>query len=148
MFEGVGRSTARFLLCYWRFRLLTSCPDSKVHWANMGPIWVLSAPDGPHVGPMNLAIMGITALCCSAQAPHIMALCVLMCTVFTHCCGIQSRNARLLLLHFCSSNFHNGHIVQGWYSGVCIMTYNSIMHQNGPCSLTHQEQRDKRRTTC
>ena len=24
----------------------------------MGPTWVLSAPDGPHVGPMNLAIMG------------------------------------------------------------------------------------------
>ena len=31
-------------------------PDSKVHVANMGPNWVLSAPDGPHVGPMNLAI--------------------------------------------------------------------------------------------
>ena len=31
-------------------------PDSKVHGANMGPTWVLSAPDGPHVGPMNLAI--------------------------------------------------------------------------------------------
>ena len=31
-------------------------PDSKVHGANMGPIWVLSAPDGPHFGPMNLAI--------------------------------------------------------------------------------------------
>ena len=31
-------------------------PDSKVHGANMGPIWVLSAPDGPHVGPTNLAI--------------------------------------------------------------------------------------------
>ena len=31
-------------------------PDSKVYGANMGPIWVLSAPDGPHVGPMNLAI--------------------------------------------------------------------------------------------
>ena len=31
-------------------------PDSKVHLANMGPIWVLSAPDGSHVGPMNLAI--------------------------------------------------------------------------------------------
>ena len=30
--------------------------DSKVHGANMGPTWVLSAPDGPHVGPMNLAI--------------------------------------------------------------------------------------------
>ena len=31
-------------------------PDSKVHGANMGPIWALSAPGGPHVGPMNLAI--------------------------------------------------------------------------------------------
>ena len=31
-------------------------PDSKVHKANMGPTWVLSAPDGPHVGSMNLAI--------------------------------------------------------------------------------------------
>ena len=33
-----------------------TCPDSKVHGANTGPTWVLSAPDGPHVGPMNLAI--------------------------------------------------------------------------------------------
>ena len=31
-------------------------PDSKVHGANMMPAWILSAPDGPHVGPMNLAI--------------------------------------------------------------------------------------------
>ena len=31
-------------------------PDSKVHGTNMGPIWVLSAPDGPHVSPINLAI--------------------------------------------------------------------------------------------
>ena len=33
-------------------------PDRKVHGANMGPTWVLSAPDGPHVGPMNLVIRG------------------------------------------------------------------------------------------
>ena len=31
-------------------------PDSKVHVANMGSTWVLSAPGGPHVGPMNLVI--------------------------------------------------------------------------------------------
>ena len=31
-------------------------PDGKVHGTNMGPTWVLSAPAGPHVGPMNLAI--------------------------------------------------------------------------------------------
>ena len=27
----------------------------------MGPTWVLSAPDGPHVGPMNLAITDVVA---------------------------------------------------------------------------------------
>ena len=31
-------------------------PDSKVRGENMGPTWVLAAPDGPHVGPMSLAI--------------------------------------------------------------------------------------------
>ena len=35
---------------------LQSYPDNKVHGAKMGPTWVLSAPDGPHVGPMNLTI--------------------------------------------------------------------------------------------
>ena len=40
--------------------VMTMCqfyyPDSKVHGANMGPTWALSAPVGPNVGPMNLAI--------------------------------------------------------------------------------------------
>ena len=31
-------------------------PDSKVHVANLGPTWALSAPGGPPVGPINLAI--------------------------------------------------------------------------------------------
>ena len=42
---------------------------SKVHGANMGPTWVLSAPGGPHVGPINIAIRGglrwIPSLRCS-----------------------------------------------------------------------------------
>ena len=29
-------------------------PESKVHGANMGPTCVLSAPDGPHVGPRTV----------------------------------------------------------------------------------------------
>ena len=33
-------------------------PDSNVYGANMGPTWVLSALDGPHVGPMTLATRG------------------------------------------------------------------------------------------
>ena len=31
-------------------------PDSKVHGANMGPIWGRQGPGGPHVGPINFAI--------------------------------------------------------------------------------------------
>ena len=31
-------------------------PDSKVHVANMWPIWGRQDPGGPHVGPMNFAI--------------------------------------------------------------------------------------------
>ena len=31
---------------------MVTSPDNKVH----GATWVLSVPDGPHVGPMNLAI--------------------------------------------------------------------------------------------
>ena len=37
-------------------RLDNAYPDSKVHGANMGPIWGRQDPGGPHVGPMNLPI--------------------------------------------------------------------------------------------
>ena len=36
------------------FSLSINYPNSKVHWANMGPSWVLSDLDGSHVGPINL----------------------------------------------------------------------------------------------
>ena len=39
--------------------LKSSVPDSKVNGTCMGPTWVLSAPDGPHVDPMNLIIRGL-----------------------------------------------------------------------------------------
>ena len=35
--------------------LFHSIPDSKVHGANMGPIWGRQDLGGPHVGPMNFA---------------------------------------------------------------------------------------------
>ena len=47
-------------------------PDNKVHGAIMGPAWVLSAPDGPHVGPMNLAIRGTTTWEIDSQPPPTM----------------------------------------------------------------------------
>ena len=55
-----------------------SVSGRKIHAASMGPTWVLSAPGGPHVGPMNLAIRGghvmmsshnVTALNCSISPP-------------------------------------------------------------------------------
>ena len=41
---------------------MINIPGSNVHGAHMGPTWVLSALDGPHVGPMTIAISD--ALCC------------------------------------------------------------------------------------
>ena len=37
-------------------KFIPNIPDSKVHGANMGPIWGRQDPGGPHVGPMNFAI--------------------------------------------------------------------------------------------
>ena len=31
-------------------------PRSQISWGQHGPAWVMSAPYGPHVGPMNLVI--------------------------------------------------------------------------------------------
>ena len=36
--------------------LFATFPDSKVHGANMGPIWGQQDPGGPHVGPMNFVV--------------------------------------------------------------------------------------------
>ena len=37
-------------------------PDSKVHGANMGPIWGRQDPVGPHVDPINFAIWEVSHL--------------------------------------------------------------------------------------
>ena len=43
------------LKCIFIIPCICLYPYNKVHGAHMGPTWVLSAPDGPHVGSMNLA---------------------------------------------------------------------------------------------
>ena len=57
--------------------------DSKVHGANMGPYWVLSAPDGTHVGPMNLAIREVTASISRTADPFLYLIPVLIFMVDT-----------------------------------------------------------------
>ena len=41
---------------HMKFTLKEHYPNSKIHGANMGPIWGCQDPGGPHVGPMNFAI--------------------------------------------------------------------------------------------
>ena len=62
-----GRSLPRCILLApsWsefttRKRFNWHAPDSKVHGANMGPIWGRQEPGGPQVGPMNLSRSWIT----------------------------------------------------------------------------------------
>ena len=44
-------------------------PNSKVHGANMGPIWGRQDPGGPHVGPMNFAIWEVKPRSLEHQKP-------------------------------------------------------------------------------
>ena len=55
---NASRSSDLYLPETWEDGMQYQDPGSKVHGANMEPTWALSAPDGQHVGPMNLAIRG------------------------------------------------------------------------------------------
>ena len=81
-------------------------PDSKVHGTNMGPTWVLSALDGPHVVPMNLAI-SVSFSCVGLGILLVRNQCAIysrappdICTWFALCCTrpIYATQALLLLL--------------------------------------------------
>ena len=61
--------------------------ESKVHGANMGPTWVLSAPDGLHVGPMNLALRdGIMNRLWNIIGPVGSVYC---CRILCNCCCVM-----------------------------------------------------------
>ena len=45
----------------------SNIPDSKVPEASMGPIWGQPDPGGPHVDPMEFAILGF----CHPGGPHV-----------------------------------------------------------------------------
>ena len=58
--ENFGENWSRYNSTHIVFATGTwpRVPDSKIHGANMGATWVLSAPGGTHVGPMSLASRG------------------------------------------------------------------------------------------
>ena len=60
----------------------------------MGPTWVLSAPDGPYAGPMNLAIRDISA-------SHGANTCRMVCAQGTYpICKILANERRCRLTHW------------------------------------------------
>ena len=44
-------------------KYMNNIPDSKLHGADMGPIWGRQDPGGPHVGLMNFAIWDMNCEC-------------------------------------------------------------------------------------
>ena len=60
-FRGRPNSQAAAFIRRWWVCLCY--PDSNIHEANMGPTWVLSDPDGPHVDPMTLSVRVILQWC-------------------------------------------------------------------------------------
>ena len=54
IFVTVSEYTPRHMSRGWRASNHGISPDSEVHGANMGPMWVLSAPDGPMLAPWTL----------------------------------------------------------------------------------------------
>ena len=50
------------LACLLGSHLLLQIHPDGVDGAIMGPTWALSAPDGPHVGPMNIVIWAMSLL--------------------------------------------------------------------------------------
>ena len=60
--QGIIRHWVDSVILEYSYLSTRRVPDSTVHGANMGPTWVLLTPDGPHDGPMNLAIKGWSLL--------------------------------------------------------------------------------------
>ena len=50
------RVSHNIITIHFHLFIVTHFPDSKIHGANMGPIWGRKDPGGPHVAPMNLVI--------------------------------------------------------------------------------------------
>ena len=53
------------LMCVCMLAHVIHTPGSKVHGANMGPIWDRQGTGGPHIGPMNFVIWSRVTNSCS-----------------------------------------------------------------------------------
>ena len=110
-FEPYQTSYGFLLWVLWRTVTLRywecTVPDSKVHGANMWPIWVLSAPDEPHVGPMNLAIRGKAFW---HQSVPVVVCCILSTDFLQPVIQGDSRHLPWEDVAFSKIQIHHGHL--------------------------------------
>ena len=84
-----------------------SDPDTKVHGTNMGPTWVLSAPDGPHVGPIDLAIKGIGSPFVHVMACRLFRAELLPKPILTFCWTLKTKINQLKIPWFSLKKIHS-----------------------------------------
>ena len=100
-----------------------SSPDNKVHGANMGPLWGRQDPGGPHVGPMNFAILELIRSFTQYTCSH---SCILQCWVryyFTNSLGLHLFVTTLEQLVLCCiwcDGIHTGEATPGAMTLQCI----------------------------
>ena len=83
---------------------------ARLMGANMGPTWVLSAPDGPHVGPINLAIRGTSSsweLTGDILALGLWSTCIKPSWVPSHYQSLLYTNHDLFSFHWCLFKYCN-----------------------------------------
>ena len=96
------------IVLYWDS--MVAYPDSKVHGADMGPIWGRRDPCEPHVDPMNFAIwVQIHILFCNAN----------MQSTPTYCWSMQSRFGNVYADN-CNTNTASAQGKQYLFSGQCL----------------------------
>ena len=86
--------------------------DSKVHGANMGPTWVMSAPCWPHVGPMKLVISEVMDTGYSLVCEHFLW----NCSQVTECnrvCTFDDKSTLVQVMAWCSQATSN-YLSQCW----------------------------------
>ena len=105
---------------FWNYfaASLNKYPDSKVHGASLGPTWVLSAPDGPHVGPWTLLSGKHVLLFWWPQTGtqmNVIAV-VLFCICITMCLlGIKYQSTNEMCTRFCCVLLCCEILVHSWY---------------------------------
>ena len=96
-------------------------PENKVYVANMGPTWVLSAPDWPHDGRMNFAIRYAVNIIYSHSGYPV-----------AH--SVLSYGQRLVLLTFIDSNLTGDPLHS---RAACTQPCNVNTHSRAHCSPGH-----------